>query len=238
MARRRRWSTAEKLRIVEETLQPGESILSVARRNGVSPNLLYRWRQLMMEGGGIAVQADDGVTGNSGVRRLKARVREMEHQLGRSTLKVEMLKEALDRSRLKKTELAHGVATAGQFPVRAVIATLGVSHANLVKRLDGRAKPRRRYQEAQDASVLMLLRRPSGPCLSRNSPLGCFVWARPDHSARIDKRRTYGCRRIMAPLRRAPSARSEPPANQKRDYVRIRPLLEARAALDQIDGWF
>ena len=53
--RRRRWSAAEKLRIVEETLYYGESISAVARRNGVAPNLLYRWRRLMLEGGGIAV---------------------------------------------------------------------------------------------------------------------------------------------------------------------------------------
>lgn len=49
--RRRRWSSAEKLRIVEETLGGRESISVVARHNGVAPNLLYRWRRLMLEGG-------------------------------------------------------------------------------------------------------------------------------------------------------------------------------------------
>ena len=39
--RRRRWSTAEKLQIFEETLQGHGSISAVARRNGVAPNLLY-----------------------------------------------------------------------------------------------------------------------------------------------------------------------------------------------------
>ena len=41
--RRRRWSAADKLRIVEETMYDGESISAVARRNGVALNLLYRW---------------------------------------------------------------------------------------------------------------------------------------------------------------------------------------------------
>ena len=45
--RRRRWSHSEKLRIVEESLGSSDSISSVARRNGVAPNLLYRWRQLI-----------------------------------------------------------------------------------------------------------------------------------------------------------------------------------------------
>ena len=57
--RRRRWSAAEKLRIVEETLDERSSISVVARRNGVAPNLLYRWRRLMLEGGAVAVTNDD-----------------------------------------------------------------------------------------------------------------------------------------------------------------------------------
>lgn len=101
-ARRRRWSSSEKLRIVEETLRSGDSISAVARRNGVAANLLYRWRRLMTEGGAVAVQADDGVTGNGEVRRLEDRVRELERQLGRKTLEVEILKEALAKAQAKK----------------------------------------------------------------------------------------------------------------------------------------
>jgi transposase len=88
-----------------ETFVAGERISAVARRQGVAPNLLYLWRPLMTDGGAIAVQADDGVTGNAEVRRLEARVRELERQLGRKTLEVEVLKEGLDRSRVKKPTL-------------------------------------------------------------------------------------------------------------------------------------
>lgn len=42
---------AEKLRIVEETLYERSGISVVARRNWVAPNLLYRWRGFMHEGG-------------------------------------------------------------------------------------------------------------------------------------------------------------------------------------------
>src|SRR6188472_4379884 len=103
--RRRRWSAEEKLRIVEETLTGGDSVSAVARRHGVAPNLLYRWRRLMTEGGAVAVRADDGVTGNGEVRRLEERVRELERQLGRKTLEAEILKEALAKSRAKKPTL-------------------------------------------------------------------------------------------------------------------------------------
>lgn len=103
--RRRRWTAAEKLRIVEETLDERASISVVARRNGVAPNLLYRWRRLMLEGGSVAVSEDDDVTSNKVVRQLEERIRELERQLGRKTLEAEILREALDKSRSKKPTL-------------------------------------------------------------------------------------------------------------------------------------
>jgi transposase len=103
--RRRRWSAAEKLRIVEETLDDRASISVVARRNGVAPNLLYRWRRLMLEGGSVAVSEDDDVTSNKIVRQMEDRIRELERQLGRKTLEAEILREALDKSRSKKQTL-------------------------------------------------------------------------------------------------------------------------------------
>ena len=100
--RRRRWSSAEKLRIVEETLEDGASISVVAGSYSVVANLLYRWRRLMLDGGAVAVSGDDDVTSNRAVRQMEERIRELERQLGRKTLEVEILKEALDKSRSKK----------------------------------------------------------------------------------------------------------------------------------------
>ncbi len=42
-------------------MEPGETVSSVARRNGVAPNLVYRWRRLINEGGVAAVGSDDGL---------------------------------------------------------------------------------------------------------------------------------------------------------------------------------
>jgi predicted RNase H-like nuclease (RuvC/YqgF family) len=53
----------------------------------------------MLEGGSVAVTGDDDVTSNREVREMESRIRELERQLGRKTLEVEILKEALDRSR-------------------------------------------------------------------------------------------------------------------------------------------
>ena len=102
VARRRRFTTEQKLAVVAETMQPGLSISYVARRHGLSPSLVFRWRRLMTEGGQKAVRADDDVVPAADARRLEERVRELERQLGRKTLEVEILKEALDLARAKK----------------------------------------------------------------------------------------------------------------------------------------
>ena len=99
---RRRWSATDQLRIVEEILFEGESLSAVARRNGVAPDLVYRWRRLLLEGGSIAMSEDDSVTGNKAMRNREARIRELERQPGRKTLENEILKEALEKSRAKK----------------------------------------------------------------------------------------------------------------------------------------
>ena len=113
--RRRRWSAAEKLRIVEETLDERASISVVARRNGVAPNLLYRWRRLMLDGGAVAVSEDDDVTSNRTVRQMEDRIRELERHLGRKTLEAEILREALDKSRSKKPTLLARSPLKGDF---------------------------------------------------------------------------------------------------------------------------
>src|SRR5256886_16347969 len=48
--RRRRWTAAEKVRMVEETFEPGMTVSLVARRHGVAPNQLFTWRRLVVEG--------------------------------------------------------------------------------------------------------------------------------------------------------------------------------------------
>ena len=78
---------------------------SVARRNGVAPNLLFRWRRLMNEGGVTAVGSDEPVVGTSEVRRLEDRVRELERLLGRKTMENEILREALAKAQAKKQTL-------------------------------------------------------------------------------------------------------------------------------------
>jgi len=59
----------------------------------------------MSEGGKEAVRADEDVVAASEVRRLEERVRDLERLLGRKTMEVAILKEALDLARVKKPTL-------------------------------------------------------------------------------------------------------------------------------------
>ena len=43
---RRQWSEAEKQAVVAEAERPGVNISAVARRHGIKPSLLFRWRRL------------------------------------------------------------------------------------------------------------------------------------------------------------------------------------------------
>ncbi|SCY98000.1 Transposase [Novosphingobium aromaticivorans] len=55
--RRRRWTPEEKLRMVEETFLPGNSVSRVARMHGVAPNQLFGWRRQAASGALTATRA-------------------------------------------------------------------------------------------------------------------------------------------------------------------------------------
>src|SRR5882757_4193856 len=98
--RRRRWSAPEKVRMVEETFEPGMTVSLVARRHGVAPNQLFTWRRLVAQGGLTAAGSGEEVVPASDYRALQNQVRELHRLLGKKTLKAGLLKEA--RYRVKK----------------------------------------------------------------------------------------------------------------------------------------
>ena len=58
---RRHWTAEQKISMVEESMQPGNTVSITARKYGVFPNLLYRWRRQMSDGGKTAITADGDV---------------------------------------------------------------------------------------------------------------------------------------------------------------------------------
>jgi len=95
--RRRRWSTEEKVRIVEETYLPGNSVSLVARRYGIAGNQLFTWRRLMAQGALTAAGAGEEVVPASDYRAAQQQIRELQRLLGKKTLENEILREAVER---------------------------------------------------------------------------------------------------------------------------------------------
>ncbi len=98
---RKRWTSEQKLQMIEESMEPGNSVSRVARKNGISPALLYKWRKLMQIGGTTAVEADDEVVSMAEVKALQKRVKALERALGRKTLENEILKATVELGRKK-----------------------------------------------------------------------------------------------------------------------------------------
>jgi transposase len=93
--RRRRWTAAEKMRLVEATFAPGMTVSLVARQNGIAPNQLFTWR-LAAQGALTATGAEEEVVPASDYRALQNQIRELQRLLGKKTLEAEILKEALE----------------------------------------------------------------------------------------------------------------------------------------------
>jgi len=94
--RRRRWTAAEKVAIVNETYEPGVTVSLVARRHGIAPNQLFHWRKLAAQGALTAAGRGEEVVPASDYRALQNQVRELQRLLGKKTLEAEVFKEALE----------------------------------------------------------------------------------------------------------------------------------------------
>src|SRR5438874_9527917 len=193
VARRRRFSTDLKLAVIAETMQPGMSISYVARRHGLSPSLVFRWRRLMSEGGREAVRADDEVvpagaapTGRAGARsRTVARPQDHGERDPRGGVRA---------GAGKKSDLAVQLCAVGRFPMKQVTDTLGLARSNIAERVKG-ARPKRGPQTRDgDLEMTAAIRR------------------------LVDARPSYGYRRIAALLKRERRSDGLAPVNAKRVY--------------------
>jgi transposase len=97
--RRRRWTSAEKARIVEESLAPETSVVEVARRHDVHPNLLHLWRRQARTGNLAPVHADDAPAGEGQFTAVAVRPEERVCAAPSSVIEIEFA----DGTRLRIT---------------------------------------------------------------------------------------------------------------------------------------
>ncbi|WP_211222765.1 IS3 family transposase [Paludibacterium yongneupense] len=193
--RRRRWSIEEKQAIVAESFMPGQSVSLVARRHGLNPNQLFKWRKLYQEGSLSAIAAGEEVVPASELASAIKQIRELQRLLGKKTMENEILKEAVEIARAKKLDCALTLIAGGR-PVAPVCASLGLARSNVIRRVsrpvdwrDGRS-----CRPSDDSELVEEIRAAISPLPS------------------------YGYRRTWGVIRRQREAGHLPPVNVKRVY--------------------
>ena len=100
--RRRRYTPEQKRTLLEEATQPGASISIVARRHGIAPSVMFLWRRAMDDATNKSLKANERLVPENEIKKLEARIRELERALGRKTMDVEILTEAVRIGKEKK----------------------------------------------------------------------------------------------------------------------------------------
>lgn len=100
--RRRRRTPEQKLEIVKQTNEPGNSVSLVARQFGITAAQLFQWRKAYLQGSLMAVGANETIVPASELQEAMRRIKQLEGALGRKTLENEILKEAVDLAKAKK----------------------------------------------------------------------------------------------------------------------------------------
>ena len=90
---RRKFSSEEKIRIVLDGLRGEDSIAEVCRREGIVPNLYYRWSKDFLEAGKRRLQGDTVREANSSeVVGLRSENDQLKQLVAELSLKNRMLK--------------------------------------------------------------------------------------------------------------------------------------------------
>ena len=95
-ATRRQFSSEEKIRIVLEGLRGEISVSELCRREGISPNLYYRWSKAFLDAGKNGLTRDtrrDATTEQ--VRQLKGENADLKKAVGELMLEIQRLKKTL-----------------------------------------------------------------------------------------------------------------------------------------------
>ncbi len=94
---RRKYSSEEKIQIVIEGLRGEDSIAAICRREGISPNLYYRWSKDFLEAGKKRLQGDTVREANSlEVNSLRDENDQLKQLVAELSLKNRVLKKSLN----------------------------------------------------------------------------------------------------------------------------------------------
>jgi transposase len=94
---RKKYSAEEKIRIILEGLRGEDSINSICRKEGINPNLYYKWSKDFLEAGKKRLQGDTVREANSDeVTSLRAENDQIKQLVAEISLKNRVLKKSLN----------------------------------------------------------------------------------------------------------------------------------------------
>ncbi len=99
---RKRKTPQEKIAIIQQTMEPGMTVSHVARLHGIQPNLLFKWKKQYLEGSLTAVAAGEDVVPASELAAAIKQINQLQRLLGKKTMEVEILKEAVEYAQSRK----------------------------------------------------------------------------------------------------------------------------------------
>ena len=92
----KKYSSEEKIRIVLEGLRGEESIAAICRREGINPNLYYKWSKDFLEAGRRRLNGDTIREANSNeVIELRKENDDLKQVVAEQTLRLRVLKKSL-----------------------------------------------------------------------------------------------------------------------------------------------
>ena len=93
---RKKYSAEEKIRIVLEGLRGEESVSELCRREGINPNVYYRWSKEFMEAGKKRLAGDTVREATSDeVKALRAETTALKETLGEVVMENRLLKKSV-----------------------------------------------------------------------------------------------------------------------------------------------
>jgi transposase len=93
---RKKYSAEEKIRIVLEGLRGEESIAELCRKEGLNPNVYYRWSKEFMEAGKKRLSGDTVREASSDeVKELRAETAALKETLGEMVMENRLLKKSV-----------------------------------------------------------------------------------------------------------------------------------------------
>ena len=99
---RRKISASDKLAIVQASYQPGVLVAEIARKYDVGVSSLIKWRKSALEGSLMSVKDEAPAVSALEAKKLKKRIQQLERLLGRKSLQIDILQEAIELAREKK----------------------------------------------------------------------------------------------------------------------------------------